>query len=289
VKYAFMEKHRSEFDVRIMCRVLGVSASGFYDWRRLDRASREKVRAEVAQTVFEIHRGSRQTYGSPRVYRDLRARGIKCGKHTVERIMRDNDLRARARKKHKATTNSAHSLPVADNIVARNFSPAASDTVWCADITYIGTEEGWLYLAVVVDLFSRKVVGWSMQDNLKADLAIDALEMAVLKRQPGRGLVFHSDHGVQYACKAFKQRLWVHGMTQSMSRRANCWDNAVVESFFHTLKVEHVFNERYRTREQARSSIFEWIEVFYNRRRMHSTLGYVSPECYERQVKTKCA
>ena len=203
--------------------------------------------------------------------------------------MRENEIRAKSRKKYKVTTDSKHSLPVAENIVNRDFAPGIANKTWCADITYIWTSEGWLYLAAVIDVGTRKIVGWSMAARMTQDLVLDAIEMAYKRQNPGRGLKHHSDRGSQYAGKAYQRRLWRFGMIGSMSRKGDCWDNAVMESFFHTLKVEFVFHENFKTRDAAKSSIFEWIEVFYNRQRIHSSLGYVSPECYENRELTKCA
>jgi putative transposase len=218
------------------------------------------------------------------VYRVLRGMGESCSKATVERLMRENGIRSKMRRKFKATTDSNHSLPVAPNRVKRDFTAKEANRLWVTDITYLWTDEGWLYLAAIVDVFTRKVVGWAMKDRLTLPLALDALDMAVRRQRPGRGLVHHSDRGCQYAARDYQKALRHYRMVPSMSRRGQCWDNALMESFFHTLKTEHVYHERFMTRDEAKSSVFEWIEVFYNRQRIHSAIGFVSPECYERRA-----
>ena len=270
--------------------MLGVSRSGYFTWLRNGRAAKQKEADEtILKAIRKIHADSRGTYGSPRILCELKDLGIKCGKTRLERLMRENGIRAKTKKKFKVTTDSKHSLPVCENIVARNFSPTAANQLWLGDITYVWTRQGWLYLAAVMDVFSRKIVGWCMRDRMSKNLVLDALEMAYRRQSPGRGLVFHSDRGSQYASHEYQKRLWRYGMIGSMSRKGNCWDNAPMESFFHTLKTEHVFFEEFHSRTHARESIFEWIEVFYNRQRRHSSLGYLSPECYERGVMMKCA
>jgi len=281
MKYAFMEQHRAEFSIGAMCKVFGVSRSGYGDWRKCERSS-DTERLKLVRAIEEIHRSSRGTYGSPRIWRQLRALKYACSKSTVERLMRENGIRSKAKRKYQATTNSNHSMPVAPNRVARKFTAPAPNKLWMGDITYLWTQEGWLYLAVVLDAYSRQVVGLSMSERMTQQLVIDALDMAVGRQNPERGLVAHSDRGSQYASIAYQQRLWRYGMLCSMSCKGDCWDNAPTESFFHTLKTEHVFHETFATRAQARASVFEWIEVFYNRQRMHSTIGYQTPECYEK-------
>jgi putative transposase len=287
MKYAFMDGHRAEFCVGVMCQVLGVSRSGYCDWRHRDRAT-DLERLKLVKAMEDIWRSSGRTYGSPRIWRQLRALGFRCSKTTVERLMREHGIRSKTKRKYKPTTDAKHSLPVAPNRIGRNFTASGPDRLWMSDITYLWTKEGWLYLAVVLDAYSRKIVGFSMNERMTQQLVIDALEMAVGRRNPQRGLIAHSDRGSQYASRAYQQRLWRYGMLCSMSRKGDCWDNAPTESFFHTLKTEHVFHEAFDTREAARSSVFEWIEVFYNRSRMHSSLGYLSPECYERQSLVGC-
>lgn len=267
-----------------MCRVLEVSKSGYFDWLRRDHRVREARSKELVIKITQIHQDSRNTYGSPRIYHVLKGMGENVSRATVERLMREFGIKAKMHRKFRVTTDSNHDLPVASNLVKRDFTAKAPNQLWVTDITYLWTEEGWLYLAAIIDVFTRKVVGWSMKDRLTLPLALEALEMAVARQRPKPGLVHHSDRGSQYAARVYQRALSHHGMTASMSRRGQCWDNAMAESFFHTLKTEHVYHERFATKEQAKSSLFEWIEVFYNRQRIHSAIGFVSPECYERQA-----
>ena len=227
--------------------------------------------------IRAIHRELKGSYGSPRMVRELRGRGFPASKPRVERLMRENGIRARHKRRYKATTDSKHGLPVAPNLLDRNFAPGAPNQAWAADITYIWTDEGWLYLAMVLDLFNREIVGWSIKPRMTTDIVIDALTMAWFRRKPAAGLVHHSDRGSQYASHAFQDRLAEYGMVCSMSRKGNCWDNAPAESFFNSLKNERVFGRRYATRTAARADLFEYIEAFYNRSRRHSSLGYHSP------------
>ncbi len=264
-----------------MCRVLGVSASGFYSWKRNPGSSREKENVKLVTHIKAVHEESRKTYGSPRIHFELRTRGIRCGKNRVARLMRHKGIQARHKKKFKATTDSNHHLPVHDNRLNRNFDVESANISWAADITYIWTREGWLYLAVILDLFSRRIIGWSMKERIGKQLVIDALLMALGRRKPVSGILHHSDRGSQYASKEYQALLKETGISCSMSRKANCWDNAVVESFFSTLKREWVQGKGYRTRSDARSDIFYFIETWYNRRRRHSTLGYLSPAEFE--------
>jgi putative transposase len=230
--------------------------------------------------------GSRRTYGSPRVWMALKGHGYEVGRGRVERIMRREGLRAKTAKKFRKTTDSRHASPIAPNLLGRNFLTAAPDRVWASDVTYLWTAEGWLYLGVTLDLFSRRVIGWSMSDTLDASLAVRALEMALGQRRPSAELVHHSDQGKEYASRDFRGLLAEYGITASMSRKGNCWDNAVAESFFHTLKGELLEDRPFRTRREAQAAVFEWIEVFYNRQRLHSTLGYQSPTEYETGFKS---
>jgi transposase InsO family protein len=231
--------------------------------------------------IKAIHKESRQNYGSPRVFKELQARGEPCNVKTVARIMRENDIVAKRRRKFKVTTDSKHCLPVAENLLDRQFTVTAPNRVWVSDITYIPPWEGWLYLATVQDLFSRKIVGWSMQPRMTRQLVIDALEMAVDRRRPKPGLLCHSDRGSQYASDNYQAVLARHRMVCSMSRKGDCWDNAVMESFYSTLKTELIYHETFRTRDEARRTVFEYIEMFYNGIRRHSTLGYLSPVDFE--------
>lgn len=276
-----MQTHRTAFPVALMCTVLKVSRSGYYACCRRPVGPRRQQNEALRERIRAIHRDSRGTYGSPRVWRELRDQGQRCGRHRVARLMRKDGLAAKVKRRFKATTDSRHRLPVAANLVSRDFSPEAPNRLWAGDITHIWTSEGWLYLAVVLDLFSRAVVGWAMTETLSRRLVMGALRMAVARRRPEAGVIHHSDRGSQYASADFQALLSTHGLRCSMSRKGDCWDNAPVESFFGTLKQELVFHERYATRAQARQSIFEYIERFYNRRRRHSSLGYLSPAAFE--------
>ena len=282
MKYAFIYDQLGDYPVGVCCRVLEVSRSGYYDWLRRPQSPRDARRQELAARIQAVHADTRGRYGSPRIYQELRADGVAVCQNTVARVMRDQGLRAKAKRTFvPRTTDSAHHQPVAPNVLDRQFAAASPNRKWAGDITYIPTDEGWLYLAGVIDLHSRRLVGWSMADHLQTELAADALGMALARRSPGAGLLHHSDRGVQYASDQYQALLAKHGITVSMSGKGDCWDNAVMESFWATLKTELVHHEHYATREQARRSIFEYIEVFYNRRRRHSSLGYVSPETFE--------
>jgi putative transposase len=281
VKYAYIAQQRGKYPVALMCRLLKVSRAGFYAAQTRPRTAQEQEDAQLQAQIGAIFEHSRQRYGSPRIHAELRARGIRCGKKRVERLMRAAGLRAhRPRRRRPRTTDSAHAHPIAANHLDRHFAVeevAGRNRVWVADITYLPTAEGWLYLAVVLDLASRLVVGWSMKATLDRSLAIDALQMALWHRHPQPGLLHHSDRGVQYASHDYQTLLADHDMTCSMSRRGNCWDNAVAESFFATLEVELVDRGPWQTHAQARLAVFEFIEVWYNRQRRHSALGYQTP------------
>lgn len=282
MKFAFIRDHLQEYAVGVSCRVLGVSRSGYYAWRDRPVSDRRRRRDALAVRIRVTQREHRGRYGSPRIHRVLRARGEAVSENTVAKIMREEGIRGKARRKFvPRTTDIAHGHPVAPNVLDRQFEAPAPNRVWLSDITYIRTEEGWLYLAGVLDLFSRKIVGWSMGDHLRGELAEDALQMAIRRRRARAGLLHHSDRGVQYACDDYRGLLSAHGMQASMSGKGNCYDNAVMESFWATLKNELVHEECYTTREEAHRSIAEYIEEFYNRKRLHSSLGYVSPEQFE--------
>jgi putative transposase len=284
VSYAFIEDNRQRWPVSWMCDALGVSTSGYYSWLERDPSPQEQRRELLAVEVETVHAEVKARYGSPRIHAELADRGHDCCVNTVARIMREAGISAKTKRKFRQTTDSNHGLPVAENVLDRDFAPTGPNESWCADITYIPTREGWLYLAVVEDLFSRMVVGWSMDATMESRLVVDALEMAVLRRLQGSSssdLVAHSDRGSQYASEHYQRLLAEEGIVCSMSRRGNCWDNAPMESFFATLKKELVHDEDYATREEAKASIFEYIETFYNRVRRHSTLGYLSPVNYE--------
>ena len=264
-----------------MCRVLDVSRSGYYSWVRHNGGLRQRENERLLIRIREAYVRGRGTYGSPRVTAELRANGIPCGRNRVARLMQSNGIKAKTKRRFKATTKSRHDFLVADNVLNRRFSVDAANKVWVSDITFIWTREGWLYLAAILDIFNRQIVGWSMGDTLSHGILADALHKALMQRKPGTGVMFHSDRGTQYASYAFRELMERHGFIQSMSRKGNCYDNAVAESFFHTLKIEHVYDYRYETRADARQSIFNYIEIFYNRQRRHSTLGYLSPVSFE--------
>jgi len=281
VKYRFIGEHRSQWPVRLMCRVLQVSPGGYYTWRDRPASAGQQRREALAGDIQAIHQEVKERYGSPRLHAELVARGQRCCVNTVAKLMRQHGIAARTKRTFRSTTDCNHELPVAENLLDRQFEPAAANQVWVADITYIPTWEGWLYLAAVEDLYSRQIVGWSMSEHLSSRLVVDALERAVSRRLPGEGLVAHSDRGSQYASDHYQRLLQRHGLICSMSRRGDCWDNAPMESFFASLKKELVHQEDYRSRAEARASVFEYIEVFYNRVRRHSALGYQSPLAYE--------
>ena len=288
MRYAFVERHKRVWPVRVQCRVLRVSVSGYHQHlrRRKQIAQRRHLSDEALlvhiRAVFAAHRGA---YGWPRVWRQLLGQGIHVGKLRVQRLMQQNNIRARGKRRFRvATTDSRHGLPVAPNLLDRNFTAASPNRAWAGDVTYIPTEEGWLYLAVVMDLFSRRIVGWSMRDSMRSEIVIDALEMAWLQRSPGkdRGLIFHSDRGSQYASYEFNQVLNERGITPSMSRKGNCWDNACSETLFGSLKVERLHGMRLETIRQAKDETLNWL-LWYNRTRLHSTLKYVSPMQFEQE------
>ena len=276
----------------MMCRLLKASKAGYYAWR--DRAPSQRALQDQKLTtrIRIIHRQSRETYGSPRIHAQLKHDDIHIGRKRVARLMRERAIAVRLRRRFRVTTTSKHKHPIAPNLLGRRFAPdevGAKDRVWAADITYVDTMEGWLYLAVILDLRSRRVVGWSMSQSLEESLVLDALRMALLRRQPGRGVLHHSDRGSQYAAEAFQKLLKDHGMTCSMSRKADCWDNAVVESFNATIKTELIHRTKWNTREEARAAIYNYIETWYNRKRLHSTLGYRSPADFENDENRSAA
>lgn len=279
--YHFIDEHRDRWPIAVMCDTLNVSTAGYYAWRERPTSTRQQRQETLIAQMRVIHAEVKARYGSPRVHAELVARGHGCCRNTVARLMRAAGIAAKTTRKFRHTTDSNHHLPVAENRLDRHFDPARANEVWLADITYIPTREGWLYLAAVEDLYSRMVVGWSMAARLTSRLVVEALAMAVQRRLPDDELLAHSDRGSQYASAHYQQLLRAHGIACSMSRRGNCWDNAPMESFFATLKKELVHDEDYQTREEAQASIFEYIEVFYNRQRRHSTLGFKSPTEYE--------
>lgn len=266
-----------------------MSRSGFYSWASREKSSRQVERDRLIPKVKEIHRKVRETYGARRMSIELTAEGESCGRTKAATLMKLAMVKARQKKKFKVTTNSRHKLPVAPNLLNRNFTVSRKDTVYCSDITYIWTREGWLYLAIVLDLYSRKVIGWSMSNKITKGLVSNALQMAIWRRRPSPGLIFHSDRGSQYCSNSFRNLLRRNQMKSSMSRKGDCWDNSVAESFFGTLKTEWVFDKVYTTREEARRDIVDYIEMFYNSKRRHSYLGYFSPAQFEERVARKKA
>jgi putative transposase len=287
MSYRFVAVERASFPVRTLCRLVGVAVSGFYAWLRRGPGRRREDDRRMGARLAAIVAGSRGTYGSPRVHAELRAEGVRVGRKRVARLMREMGLCARrGRRRAPRTTDSRHDLPVAPNLLERRFAADRPDAVWLADISYIPTGEGWLYLAAIKDMATREIVGWSMADHLGAELARDALLMAIRRRQPPPGLIHHSDRGVQYASGPYRATLARHGLVQSMSRKGNCLDNAPMESFFGSLKSELVHRTSFPTREAARRAIFEYVETFYNRRRRHSGLGFLTPaQAYEQMAR----
>ena len=280
--FRFIEENRHDWPVRLLCETLGVSPAGYYAWRGRPASPRQQRRAALLVEIRAAHAEAKARYGSPRVHAELAARGRGCCVNTVAKLMRQDGIAAKtARKFRCTTTDSGHDLPVADNLLSRQFDAPGPNERWVADITYIPTGEGWLYLAAVEDLYSRRVVGWAMAEHMGSRLVVDALEMAVQRRLPGEGLLAHSDRGSQYASEHYQRLLARHGITCSMSRTADCWDNAPMESFFASLKKELVHGADFATRAEARAAVVEYIEVFYNTQRRHSSLGYVSPAEYE--------
>jgi transposase InsO family protein len=281
VIFAFIEQHKDAWPIRLLCETLGVSFQGFYAWRERPLSAQQQRRDALLVEIRAVHAEVKERYGSPRIHAELKAKSVACCVNTVAKLMHDNDLRAKTAQKFCNTTDSNHSLPVADNLLDRQFDARSPNERWVTDITYIPTGEGWLYLAVVEDLYSRMVVGWSMADHMESRLVVDALEMAVQRRLPEEGLLAHSDRGSQYASDHYQRLLGKHGIECSMSGVGQCWDNAPMESFFASLKKELVHHEDYQTRAEARASIVEYLEMFYNTKRLHSSLGYVSPAAYE--------
>jgi len=287
VIFAWIEERRSEYPLAVLCRVLEVSRSGYYAWAKRSPSETATRREALATQIQEVHTEMRGRYGSPRLTAELNARGITCCVNTVAKAMKTQGIRAKTVKRFVRTTDSNHRLPVAQNVLDRDFTPAQPNAAWVMDMTYIPTHEGWLFLALVVDLFSRRIVGWAMDATMTSRLVVDALEMAVRQRCVTAGLVAHSDRGSQYASDHYQSELRRLGMVCSMSGVGQCWDNAVVESTFGSLKRELIHHETYATRDEAKASVFEYVEVFYNRVRRHSTLGYVSPAEYERTHNPK--
>ena len=290
MRYLFIQHHQGQFQMTVLLRVVGVASSAFYQWQKRPMSQRVRHKKQLVTHIAALFHENKGRYGSPRIYRDLQALGIKCSQKRVARLMKEQNLVVRPTRKFVATTDSAHALPVAPNLLNREYqveAVAGLNRAWAGDITYVPTAQGWLYVAVVLDLKSRRVIGWSMRDSLEQTLVHEALEMALGQRfsvAASNELLFHSDRGSQYAAHDYQRRLEAAGIVCSMSRRGNCWDNAVVESFFATLKKEEVHPEEYLTHEQAKASLFCYIEIFYNRKRRHSALGYISPHDYEQAM-----
>lgn len=280
--FRFIEDHREVFLVRVMCSVLQVSASGYYAWRGRPESARARANKTLVEDIRRVHAGSRRRYGSPRVHASLRAEGKRVGCNRVARLMHEHGIQAHRKRPFRKTTDSDHAFPPAPNLLDRQFASAVMpNQVWLADMTYIATGEGWLYLAAVLDLFSRKVVGWAMSETMPQELTMAALNMAIINRKPGPGLLHHSDRGSQYAAHAYRRVLDEHGIRCSMSRKGNCWDNAPIESFFGSLKTELDGDGPFDTRQAARTAIFRAIEGWHNRERLHSSLGYMTPASKE--------
>ena len=287
MRFGFIQTEKATYPVRVLCRTLQVSTSGFYAWCRRGLSLRAQEDAALKVEIRAAHAASRKTYGSPRIHEDLKADGQHVGRRRVARLMREEGIEGQRKRRFRTTTDSRHSHPVAANQLNRNFTASAPNKIWVTDITYIWTREGWMYLAAILDLFSRRVVGWSMDSRIDQTLALDALGMALRTRRPEPGLLHHSDRGVQYAGGDYQTQLRENGIVCSMSRKGDCWDNAVAESFFSTLKAELIHRTDYVTRSQARASVFEYIETFYNPRRRHSALGYLSPVQHEAAAARK--
>jgi len=279
-------KINNAYSIEKMCRKLNVSRSGYYEWCKRDESFHTKQDRHLKEKINAIYEQNKKRYGNPRIHGELQDQGIRCGKKRVERLMQEMGIQAHHKRKFKVTTNSKHDYKVAPNLLNRKFQVNAPNTVWVVDITYIPTFEGWLYLAIVMDLYSRKIVGWAMSKTMSAELTIAALKMAIQRRRPSKGLIHHSDRGVQYASKAYQKLLKKYGMLCSMSRKGNCWDNAPAESFFGTLKTECIAGKIYLSRSQAKRKIFEYIEIDYNRKRRHSTIGGLTPEMFENKRKS---
>jgi transposase InsO family protein len=281
MRFEFVEDHRDEFPVIRMCKGLEVSPSGYYAWRKRPPSAREMANQELYKKVKAVYNENHGVYGSPRIYRELDAQGVACSENRIARLMRLRGLQAKQTKRYKTTTKRNKARPVAPNLLKRDFVADRPDHKWLTDITYIATQEGWLYLAAVLDLFSRRIIGWAMSDRMTSDLTMDALKMAFHQRQPLLGLIHHSDQGSQYTDGAYQQLLKDWDIQVSMNGTGNWYDNAPMESFFGTLKSEWVHHHVYRTRDEARADLFYYIEAFYNRRRRHSALDYLSPYAYE--------
>lgn len=285
MRYQWIKKHRRHYPLVLMCRVLQVGTSGFYDWTSRTPSKQQQRKEKMAQAAARSYFESYRIYGYRKVWEDLTEQKIACCPETVRRVLRELGLFSRTKRKFVATTDSNHSQPVADNLLARDFTATAPNQKWLTDITYIPTQKGWLYLAAVLDVFSRRIVGWSMSERIDTKLVKSALQQATAQRSPGPGLLHHSDRGVQYASEAYQQSLADLEMIGSMSRKGDCWDNAMMESFFGSLKTEWIYGKNYQTPEEAKQDVFQYIELFYNRQRRHASLGYISPAEFERRYE----
>lgn len=285
MRYQWIHTHQEQYPVIVMCRILQVSSSGYYQWQSRKPSAQQRYREKLTEAAQQSHQESHGIYGYRKVHEDLVEQDLPCCEETVRRVMKEAGIRSCIKRKYVVTTNSDHSCPVAENLLDREFTALAPDQKWLTDITYIQTGEGWLYLAAILDVFSRKIVGWSMSENIDAALVKSALEMAILHRKPNPGLLHHSDRGVQYASGVYQQKLRDLNIQCSMSRKGNCWDNAMMESFFGSLKTEWVYQKKYQTRQQAKQDLFKYIELFYNRKRRHASLGLISPEEFECRQK----
>jgi putative transposase len=283
MKYQFMQQHENEFSVERMSGLFQVSRSGYYRFIKAGLSGRAKENGQLLRKIKMIHEQSRHTYGSPRIHAELRAQGEKYSRQRIARLMQKAGVQAKMKKRYKLTTQAHSKAKAAPNLLQQEFTAKTPNERWVTDMTYVATGEGWLYVAAVLDLFSRRIVGLAMSERMSVDLTLNALNQAVTHREPREGLIHHSDKGSQYTSEAFQQQLALYCMIVSMSGTGNCFDNAAMESFFHTLKTEHIYFENYATREQAKKSIFEYVEVFYNRKRLHSTLGYCSPSQFEQR------
>lgn len=284
MRFRFIDAQKAHYPVTVLCRVLGVRRSGYYAWQHRGPSERSRHDQVLGEQIRAAFQDSRKTYGSPRVRAELRARGVRTSKRRVERLMQRQGLCARRKRKFTRTTDSRHKLPVAPNLLARDFTALAPNRVWTTDLTYIWTRQGWLYLAVLLDLYSRRVVGFAMSASIDEPLVLSALRMALVTRRPQPGLIHHSDRGSQYCATGYLTVLKAHGIVRSMSRKADCWDNAVSESFFSTLKQELIYRRDFQSRAEAQTAVFEYLMAYYNPQRRHSTLGFLSPIAYEERI-----
>ncbi len=281
----FIKDHRKDYPIGIMCQLLSVSRSGYHRWLKRKLSSREFENRGLLEIILFHYKKSKRTYGLPRIFAAIRRQGLKVNKKRIARLMRVNNIKAKTKRRFRITTVQNSKAAASENLINQNFTASKENKIWTGDITYLWTKEGWLYLAVVMDIYSRKIVGWSIDSSLSTELVIRALMMAVVHRNPQRGIIFHSDRGSQYTSSLFRELLKNYGIVQSNSSTGNCYDNAITESFFHTLKTELIYWEKYQTRQEAKRSIFEYIEINYNRRRLHSSLGYLSPVEFEEKNK----